>query len=66
MQILVINSGSSSIKFSRYVTGGEVPERVLDGEVSGVGTGAARLEVSGKEAVGVKAGVGGGGGWGGV
>ena len=56
MQTLVLNSGSSSIKFSRYVTGGDVPERVLDGEVSGVGTGEARLDISGKKAVGVTAG----------
>ena len=38
MHILVINSGSSSIKFSIFdSTGGGEPRAVLDGEVSGIG-----------------------------
>jgi acetate kinase len=48
MRILVLNGGSSSIKFSVYggsrSADGEM-ERLLDGELSGVGSGAAKLQV---------------------
>jgi acetate kinase len=51
MRILVLNSGSSSIKFSVYDNSrslaGEV-ERLLDGELRGMGSGAAKLDVGGR------------------
>jgi acetate kinase len=49
MGILVMNGGSSSIKFSIFVGGeaGEAPRSVMEGELSGVGGSSAALEVSG-------------------
>jgi acetate kinase len=46
MHCLVLNSGSSSLKFSIFACESEDadPETILDGEVSGIGTAAARLE----------------------
>lgn len=46
MNILVINSGSSSIKFSVFAAAGDAePRLALDGEVSGIGTPDASLDV---------------------
>jgi acetate kinase len=42
--ILVINAGSSSIKFSVFETAGRAPAAALDGQVEGIGT-APHLEV---------------------
>ena len=36
--ILVLNSGSSSIKFSVYRTGDGEPQRLHEGAVDGIGT----------------------------
>jgi acetate kinase len=36
--ILVLNSGSSSIKFSIYETGGDEPKKLHEGAVDGIGT----------------------------
>ena len=47
MHILVINSGSSSIKFSMFDTSTPVPETLYDGEISGIGTPAAHLAIHG-------------------
>ncbi|WP_263366363.1 acetate/propionate family kinase [Edaphobacter bradus] len=44
MHILVINSGSSSIKFSVYSAGGAEPQSMFEGEVSGIGSGKASLK----------------------
>jgi acetate kinase len=52
MHILVINSGSSSVKFSVFETDTGKPRSLFEGEVSGVGGNAARLEfrdVQGKD-----------------
>ena len=38
--VLVLNSGSSSIKFSVYETAGEERRRLLEGELEGIGAGA--------------------------
>jgi acetate kinase len=44
MHVLVVNSGSSSIKFSMFETvEGAEPRSVLEGELAGVGTGDAEL-----------------------
>jgi acetate kinase len=57
MNILVLNSGSSSIKFSIFSESHNAePEIILDGELSGVGTGAATLKCSAKELAQVEAG----------
>jgi len=49
MHILVVNSGSSSIKFSVFESGvGEPPACRLDGEISGFGGQGAELVVGGK------------------
>jgi len=46
MHILVINSGSSSVKFSIFsAISGHDPEPVVDGSVSGIGTADATLEI---------------------
>ena len=47
MRILVVNSGSSSIKFSMYESGaaGGEPRSVYDGELSAIGEPEAKLEV---------------------
>jgi acetate kinase len=46
VHILVINGGSSSVKFSIFnATPGGQPEQVLDGEISGIGGANASLEV---------------------
>ena len=47
MRILVVNSGSSSIKFSVFesAAGDADPEAKLDGEISGVGGSGARLKL---------------------
>ena len=46
LRILVINSGSSSIKFSIFEANGpEDPCPVLDGQISGIGAPGARLEL---------------------
>jgi acetate kinase len=44
MHILVINSGSSSIKFSVYSGAGAEPQSLFEGEVSGIGSERARLK----------------------
>ena len=38
LPILVLNSGSSSIKFSVYEAGGSKPEKLLEGAVDGIGS----------------------------
>jgi acetate kinase len=49
MRILVLNSGSSSIKFSVFESGSATastdPRSIVDGELSGIGSAAARLSV---------------------
>jgi len=49
MRILVINGGSSSIKFSIFESGSEAgssdPRSIVDGELSGIGSAKARLSV---------------------
>lgn len=55
MHVLVINSGSSSMKFSLFETGqgSAAPRLVYDGAVSGIGGGSASLEMhEGKESAG--------------
>jgi acetate kinase len=48
IQVLVLNGGSSSIKFSVYACGEEVePKLLLDGELSGIGSKQAALKPSG-------------------
>jgi len=44
MHILVINSGSSSIKFSMYSGDGAEPQSLFEGEASGIGSEKARLK----------------------
>jgi acetate kinase len=39
MHILVINSGSSSIKFSMFEGDGRAVESLYEGEVTGIGSG---------------------------
>ena len=47
MHILIVNSGSSSIKFSLFQRGDDAPEQaLLEGEASDLGTGAAALKVT--------------------
>jgi acetate kinase len=48
MNVLVLNGGSSSIKFSLFATAGEVhePSLLLDGELSGTGTPQAMLAIT--------------------
>lgn len=48
MRILVINSGSSSIKFSMFESGLAEPRVVTDGEISGIGAKDAALKLGGK------------------
>ena len=38
LPILVLNSGSSSIKFSVYESGEDEPKRLFEGAVDGIGT----------------------------
>jgi acetate kinase len=40
LPVLVLNSGSSSIKFSIYEAGGDERQKLLEGEVEGIGAGA--------------------------
>lgn len=47
MPILVVNSGSSSIKFSIFDGAGAEPRLMVDGELSGIGGAHASLEVRG-------------------
>ncbi|RXH56454.1 acetate/propionate family kinase [Granulicella sibirica] len=47
MHILVVNSGSSSIKFSMFETSSREPQTLYDGEISGIGTPAAHLAIHG-------------------
>ena len=47
MHILVINSGSSSIKFSMFDTSTIDPQTLYDGEISGIGTPTAHLTIHG-------------------
>ena len=49
MQILVLNGGSSSIKFSGYEGGGGEPRCLMEGELSGIGTAGAKLKVGSEE-----------------
>jgi acetate kinase len=61
MQILVVNPGSSSIKFSMYTQGrggSESLYRLYDGELSGIGTAEARLEFLDAKRQDLSAGVG--------
>lgn len=46
MHILVINSGSSSIKFSIFAADGGEPRSMAEGELSGIGDHESRLKVS--------------------
>ena len=48
MKILVINSGSSSVKFSMLKTGEDEPRVLIDGEISGIGGDGAELEIGGE------------------
>lgn len=41
MHLLVINSGSSSIKFSIFDAGAETPQSLYEGEITGIGSGKA-------------------------
>ena len=56
MRILVINSGSSSLKFSVYEAtssaAGAEPRSLLEGELSGIGEDHARLQVNGSDDAG--------------
>ena len=45
MHILVVNSGSSSIKFTVFEAGGEEPKPLVDGELAGVGSDLAELNI---------------------
>ncbi len=45
MHILVVNSGSSSIKFTVFESGGVEPKALVDGELAGVGTDCAELTI---------------------
>jgi acetate kinase len=45
MNVLVVNSGSSSIKFSIFSADGEAPHSLLEGELTGVGGAGARLKM---------------------
>ena len=38
LPVLVLNSGSSSIKFAVYEAGGVEPRRLYEGAVDGIGT----------------------------
>ena len=49
MRILVLNGGSSSIKFSTYDTAESEPRCLMDGELSGIGTDNATLKISGDD-----------------
>jgi acetate kinase len=55
MHILVVNSGSSSVKFSVFEGGGEEPKALVAGELSGVGRDDAALKVDGRAAAKVSA-----------
>ena len=44
MHLLVVNSGSSSIKFSIFVSGEGEPRSLYEGEVTGIGTERAAFE----------------------
>ncbi len=44
--VLVLNSGSSSIKFSVYETGGEERTRLLEGEAEGIGTDQGKFHIN--------------------
>ena len=44
MYVLVMNPGSSSIKFSMFAEAGDGPRSVYEGELSGIGGGEAKLE----------------------
>jgi acetate kinase len=52
MRILVLNGGSSSIKFSVYETANDDARLLVDGELSGIGTAAQSLVVGGKKLAG--------------
>jgi acetate kinase len=52
MHILVINPGSSSIKFSLFAEDGDGPRSVYEGELSGIG-GSAKLELRSVDGSGV-------------
>jgi acetate kinase len=47
VHILIINSGSSSIKFSLFDSGTEEPRSVAEGEVTGIGGSSARFKFHG-------------------
>jgi acetate kinase len=49
MHILVVNSGSSSIKFTMFESNGGEPKPLVDGELAGVGAGDGELTISGRE-----------------
>ncbi len=50
LPVLVLNSGSSSIKFSVYEASGEERRRLFEGAVDGIGTGLGKLHI--KDAAG--------------
>jgi acetate kinase len=45
MNVLVINGGSSSIKFSVFTADGKTPQSLLEGELTGVGGAGTRLKM---------------------
>jgi acetate kinase len=49
LPILVLNSGSSSIKFSAYEAGHLIPEKFLEGAVDGIGTSLGRFWIKDAE-----------------
>jgi acetate kinase len=55
MHILVINSGSSSIKFTVFESGGEEPKALVDGELAGIGGDGAELTMAERDPVKVDA-----------
>jgi acetate kinase len=55
MHILVINSGSSSVKFTMFESGGDEPKPLVGGELAGVGGDGAELTVEGCDAAKVDA-----------
>ena len=55
MHILVVNSGSSSIKFTVFETGSGEPKALLDGELAGVGRTGSELTITGHETRSVQA-----------
>ena len=53
MPILVVNGGSSSLKFALYERGTADPRQLLEGEIAGIGTGSATLEIRARGGTGL-------------